>query len=111
MRLEPSTTRRTWLAAVGLLVLVPSWTLAQHSADRPASAIPPGGTRAESTSPPPQGVGGPVQNSPTVGEQHRLPPDSVTKQSVSLPDRTLNFTATAGSIRLFNDKGDPEADV
>jgi carboxypeptidase C (cathepsin A) len=52
-----------------------------------------------------------VQNFPAVGEQHRLPPDSTTKQTVSLPDRTLNFSATAGSIRLFNDKGEPEADI
>lgn len=111
MRLIPSTARQTWLAVVGLLALVPNWTLAQQPADRPASATPPGGSRTESASPPLQGVGGPVQNFPTVGEQHRLPPDSTTKQSVALPDRTLNFTATAGSIRLFNDKGEPEADI
>ena len=28
-----------------------------------------------------------------------------------LPGRTLAFTATAGSIRLFNDKGEPQADI
>jgi carboxypeptidase C (cathepsin A) len=46
-----------------------------------------------------------------TAEQHRLPPDSTTKQTVVLPGRTLAFTATAGSIRLFNDKGDPQADI
>jgi carboxypeptidase C (cathepsin A) len=97
---------------VGLLVvLAPSLTLAQQANERPAPATPPGGTRSESVSPPLQGVGGPVQSFPTVGEQHRLPPDATTKQTVTLPDRTLNFTATAGSIRLFNDKGEPEADI
>ena len=44
-------------------------------------------------------------------EQHRLPPDSTTKQTLSLPDRSLNFTATAGSIRLNDGKGDPEVDI
>jgi carboxypeptidase C (cathepsin A) len=40
-----------------------------------------------------------------------LPPDSTTKQSLELPGRTLAFTATAGSIRLFDDKGEPQADI
>jgi len=49
--------------------------------------------------------------SPTVAEQHRLPPDSTTKQMLALSGRTLAFTATAGSIRLFDDKGEPQADI
>jgi carboxypeptidase C (cathepsin A) len=49
--------------------------------------------------------------SPAVAEQHRLPPDSTTKHTLSLSDRTLAFTATAGSIRLFNEKGEPQADI
>jgi carboxypeptidase C (cathepsin A) len=48
---------------------------------------------------------------PAVAEQHRLPPDSTTKQTLALPGRTLDFTATAGSIRLFDDKGEPQADI
>ena len=32
-----------------------------------------------------------------------LPPDSITRHSIGLPGRTLNFTATAGSIRLYED--------
>ncbi|CAN7368249.1 peptidase S10 [Bradyrhizobium sp. LjRoot220] len=44
-------------------------------------------------------------------DQHRLPPDSTTKQTLELPGRTLAFTATAGSIRLFDDKGEPQADI
>jgi carboxypeptidase C (cathepsin A) len=47
----------------------------------------------------------------STAEQHRLPPDSTTKQSVVLPGRTLAFTATAGSIRVFDDKGEPLADI
>jgi len=49
--------------------------------------------------------------SPPTAEQHKLPPDSTTKQSLDLPGRNLAFTATAGSIRLFDDKGEPQADI
>jgi carboxypeptidase C (cathepsin A) len=49
--------------------------------------------------------------SPAAAEQHRLPPDSTTQQTLSLPGRTLAFTATAGSIRLFDEKGEPQADI
>jgi carboxypeptidase C (cathepsin A) len=49
--------------------------------------------------------------SPPAAEQHRLPPDSTTKQTLVLPGRTLSFAATAGSIRLFDDKGEPQADI
>ena len=50
-------------------------------------------------------------NAPAAAEQHRLPPDSTTKQTLALPGRTLAFAATAGSIRLFDDKGEPQADL
>src|ERR1700738_2820839 len=49
--------------------------------------------------------------SPVIAEQHRLPPDTTTKQTLALPGRTLAFTATAGSIHLFDDKGEPQADI
>jgi carboxypeptidase C (cathepsin A) len=49
--------------------------------------------------------------SPAAAEQHQLPPDSTTKQTLALPGRTLSFTATAGSIRLFDEKGEPQADI
>src|ERR1700738_1551351 len=55
--------------------------------------------------------GAATPGSPPAAEQHRLPPDSTTKQTLALPGRTLNFTATAGSIRLFDDKGEPQADI
>jgi carboxypeptidase C (cathepsin A) len=50
-------------------------------------------------------------SSPAAAEAHRLPPDSTTKQTLALPGRTLNFSATAGSVRLFDDKGEPQADI
>ena len=82
------------------------------------------GARAEDA-PPPQppaatpsgqkaaaaGGHGTASNPAVASEQHRLPPDSTTKQTLALPGRTLAFTATAGSIRLFDDKGEPQAEI
>jgi carboxypeptidase C (cathepsin A) len=48
---------------------------------------------------------------PPAAEQHRLPPDSTTRQTLALSGRTLSFSATAGSIRVFDDKGEPQADI
>ncbi|MGY4623709.1 S10 family peptidase [Bradyrhizobium sp. USDA 4486] len=51
------------------------------------------------------------QNSSSPAELHRLPADSTTQQTLDLPGRTLNFAATAGSIRVFDGKGEPLADI
>jgi carboxypeptidase C (cathepsin A) len=84
------------------------------------------GARGEDTPQPPQqqpaatpsaqksgGAGGRTANpaSPAAAEQHRLPPDSTTKQTLTLPGRTLAFAATAGSIHLFDEKDEPQADI
>ncbi|MCL4766248.1 MAG: peptidase S10 [Hyphomicrobiaceae bacterium] len=37
--------------------------------------------------------------------EHRLPQDSATEHALELPDRTLRFKATAGSIPITNAKG------
>src|SRR5262245_22456544 len=58
-----------------------------------------------------EGGRGGGQAVPSAAEQHRLPPDSTTKHTLALPERTLSFAATAGSIRLFDDKGEPQADI
>jgi len=80
----------------------------QEQADKPAAA--PAGQKAPSGQ---KGEGrrGSGQSTPPAAEQHRLPPDSTTKQTLALPGRTLSFSATAGSIRLFDDKGEPQADI
>ncbi|MET3839129.1 peptidase S10 [Bradyrhizobium sp. OAE829] len=70
----------------------------------PGPTLPPqgqkgGGRRGDAAAPQP------------VSDQHRLPPDSTTRQTLALPGRTLAFTATAGSIRLFDEKGEPQADI
>jgi carboxypeptidase C (cathepsin A) len=54
---------------------------------------------------------GQTPSSPATAEQHRLPPDSTTRHTLELPGRTLAFSATAGAIRLFDDKGEPQADI
>lgn len=54
---------------------------------------------------------GSTPSSPAIADQHRLPRDSITKQTLELPGRTLRFTATAGSICLLDDKGEPQADI
>ena len=94
------------------LALVLLWMVAgaraEEASQPPASqpAATPSGQKAAAP-----GGRGNTANSPTAAEQHRLPPDSTTKQTVVLPGRTLAFAATAGSIRLFNDKGEPQADI
>ena len=45
------------------------------------------------------------------GETRRLPEDSVTKHTITVNGRALAFTATAGSLRLFNESGEPQADI
>ena len=40
-----------------------------------------------------------------------LPADSVTHHTLTLPGRTLHFTATAGSFRLSDAQGHPQADI
>ncbi|KRR18285.1 S10 family peptidase [Bradyrhizobium retamae] len=72
--------------------------------------------RANATTPAGQNGGpgeraGQAPSTPSAAEQHRLPPDSSTRQTLDLPGRTLSFIATAGSIRLFDEKGEPEADI
>ncbi|MES2194917.1 MAG: peptidase S10 [Pseudomonadota bacterium] len=77
---------------------------AQDAPQQPAAATPseqkagPTGTRGNASNPP-------------AAEQGRLPPDATTQHTLALPGRTLDFTATAGSIALFNDKREPQADI
>ena len=73
---------------------------------QPQPSATPAGQKASGT-----GARAGSSNSPVVAEQHRLPPDSTTTQTLTLPGRTLAFTATAGSIHLFDDKGEPQADI
>jgi carboxypeptidase C (cathepsin A) len=79
--------------------------LPQPTQQPPAATAAPG----QRGSAAPRGASTPA--SPATAEQHKLPPDSTTSQTLELPGRTLSFTATAGSIRLFDEKGEPQADI
>ncbi len=104
-------TRPMRLAATLLVVCWVSGARAEE-ASSPTSQQPAAATPSPSPSGQKGGAGrGTAPTSPPVAEQHRLPPDSTTKQTLALPGRTLDFTATAGSIRLFDDKGEPQADI
>jgi carboxypeptidase C (cathepsin A) len=46
-----------------------------------------------------------------AAEPRQLPGDSTTHHSLDLPDRRLQFSATAGAIRIPDDKGAPLADM
>jgi carboxypeptidase C (cathepsin A) len=73
---------------------------------QPQPAAAPSGQKSGA----PGGRGNPA-NVPAAAEPHRLPGDSTTKQTIVVPGRTLAFTATAGSIHLFNERGEPQADI
>jgi carboxypeptidase C (cathepsin A) len=92
--------------ALALLVFVAAGAVrADDPPPRPDTTVPAGQKGG------PGGRAGNTPGSPSAAEQHRLPPDSTTRQTVELPGRTLTFTATAGSIRVFDDKGEPQAEI
>jgi carboxypeptidase C (cathepsin A) len=104
--------RRLGWAAIFVAITLSGSARAQDAtpSPQPSSAAP-----AAQKAGPGQGGGGrrstEAPATPAVAEQHKLPPDSTTKQTVDLPGRSLSFTATAGSVRLFDDKGEPQADI
>src|SRR5580658_3426863 len=65
------------------------------SAQAPAEAPPPPAHPAPPTPPTPK----------------PLPADITTQHTLELPGRTLHFSATAGAIRLIDDKDAPRADI
>ncbi|HYT88320.1 MAG TPA: hypothetical protein VEL76_06340, partial [Gemmataceae bacterium] len=104
-------TRPIRLAAT---LLVVCWASGAHAeeASPPTSQQQPAATPSPSPSGQKGGAGrGTAATTSPAAEQHRLPPDSTTRQTLALPGRTLDFTATAGSIRIFDDKGEPQADI
>jgi carboxypeptidase C (cathepsin A) len=93
-------------ARVILAFLILVWVAGAGAEEAPQPVAAPSGQKS--------GTGGEHGNAshpPAAAELHRLPPDSTTKQTLVLAGRTLAFTATAGSIRLFDDKGEPQADI
>ena len=99
--------RHLRFALVFLTFSVTTVARAQDAAPQPQQhqAATPSEQKAGAT-----GTRGNASN-PPAAEQGRLPPDSTTRHTLALPGRTLDFTATAGSIPLFNDKREPQADI
>ena len=99
--------RRARLALALAAFALPAAAFAQDAP--PQAQTPPAAATPERRAPttPPRAN---ITTAPNP-EQHRLPPDSTTKQTLALPGRTLAFSASVGSIRLYNDKGEPEADI
>src|SRR5262245_2938655 len=90
-------------------LLVAGCVSAVRAEDAPAAARQ---QPAAAASPSPSSPGGAGRGAAaTSSEPHRLPPDSTTRHTLALPGRTLEFSATAGSIRLFDEKGEPQADI
>jgi carboxypeptidase C (cathepsin A) len=81
---------------------------ADDAPQQPAAAAP---AEQKAVAPGNRGRGNQASPLPPALEAHKLPPDSTTRQMLDLPGRSLAFTATAGSIRLFDDKGEPQADI
>ena len=101
---------RMMVALLAFSVVSGAW--AQDASDAPK----PSSESASPTTQAPAGRKGGADrgapsNSASASEQHRLPPDSTTRQTLALPGRILEFTATAGSIRMFDQKGEPQADI
>jgi carboxypeptidase C (cathepsin A) len=107
-----SVARRALIAAslAAPLLWLPAQGADDPPQDAPATAPAPAPRGPEGRGQTGRGAGTPP--TPAVSsEQHRLPPDSTTKHTLVLPNRTLSFTATAGSIRLYDGKGEPQADL
>ena len=113
MTIALSALRRIGLVlALGAACMIGSVRAEETPAPQPSaspSAQPPAGPAGK------KGGGGERASTPPasqgIAEQHKLPPDSITRQTLDLPGRKLSFTATAGSIRLFDGKGEPQADI
>ena len=78
-------------ALLALSVAAGAWA---QDADDEAKSSPPSATPTAQTPAGQKGGAGrgAAANAPSAAEQHRLPPDSTTKQTLALPGRTLDFT-------------------
>jgi len=106
-----SSIRLVVLALAGAFACFSTWSTARAD-DAPAAhqeqaAAAPAGEKAGSAG----SRSATTPAAPSSTDAHRLPPDSTTKQTLDLPGRSLAFTATAGSIRLFDGKGEAQADI
>ncbi|HYZ32241.1 MAG TPA: peptidase S10 [Crenalkalicoccus sp.] len=109
---KPAFLRAAWLA--GFAAAVVSGAVV---AQTPPPAAPAGPAEAQAARP-----AGPRSDTeaeaaerrtgaPGAENARRLPPDATTRHALDLPGRTLHFAATAGSFRLTDAQGAPQADL
>ena len=104
-----SVTRHAFIPAVLLALLLPATVRADDAP--PAAAPHHSEAKPSDAKGAPKGDSESAHGATSAADHRRLPPDSVTKHTLALPGRSLAFTATAGAIRIFNDKGEPQADL
>src|ERR1700737_733507 len=106
IRFPPARHARLMLAMIVLLLAVGARAEDSPQPPQQQPAAVPSGQKSGAS-----GGRASTPNPPAAAEPHRLPPDSTTRQTLALPGRTLDFAATAGSIRLFDNRGEPQADI
>jgi carboxypeptidase C (cathepsin A) len=118
MALSPWSVRRsaTALILIGSLLLAPTMFDRASAQDvkraKPQPAADAAKPEPAKPSAEPSGADSDAKPaSPARAELHSLPPDVTTRHTLALPGRSLSFTATAGSIRVYNGKGEPQADI
>jgi len=89
-------------ALLSAVLLIPQAMAQEDAHPGPAAAAPHAAEAARPESKP-------DAERPT--EAHRLPPDSVTRQTIEISGHSLTFKTTAGSIRLTDGQGSAQADV
>ena len=94
-----------------VLALISLLTMAARAQDAPKAAQQHPAEAASVQKSAAKGGRAAAPGSSDIAEQHRLPPDSTTQHTLVLPGRTLAFAATAGSVRLFDGKGEAQADI
>ena len=98
--------RAAWLAGLAAAALSAA-AVAQAPPTAPAPTAVPAGS-----GPDPQAEASDRRTgSPGAEHAPRLPPDATSRHTLDLPGRTLRFAATAGSMRLTDPQGAPQADV
>ncbi|MBV9533212.1 MAG: peptidase S10 [Bradyrhizobium sp.] len=99
------------VCTISLVIVLSASGLSARAQDAPPQPQTPAVAAPSGQKGGPGARSGSAPASAAVAEQHKLPPDSTTRQTLDLPGRSLAFTATAGSIRLFDEKGEPQADL
>jgi carboxypeptidase C (cathepsin A) len=109
MTIRPATVGLVAFSLIALVGAASGQDARPQPSSPPATASPPSAAPSGQKAGPSSSRGSSAAG--TSGETRRLPEDSTTRQTITVNGRTLAFTATAGSLRLFNGRGEPSADI